>query len=368
MKTIMQAFTGGINSKKSAPDILKRLIEMQKKTASDTLLIGWNTKVNYKEIVKYFHKIKCEVYLWLPVFSEYGDFAVPAKDYQGNHHKNAISGAEDDFVFSCPSLIHNRDIGLIFYNRFFASAGFDGVFLDKIRFSSFGNGFHSGMGCFCLFCNRFYQQQGVDLSALNQMMQEENKNFLVPSSLTDMKYHFENEVIESFYTARADLITKSVKIVIEKFKEKDLKIGLDVYAPPFAYLFGQDIKALAKEADFIKPMLYRVTDAPAGIPYESYHLKKELLANGCAIGNKLEELWGVKDLSDLDSLKVQLDLLKQISCPVYPGVEVNKVAICKTNLEYVKENLTIFEDHDIPGWVMSWSVLEKTVYPSKERR
>ena len=363
MKTIIQAFTGGFYVPTKDSDIADKLMLILSKSGADALIIGWNTDTPYDQIISKLHELNKKVYLWIPVFSEYGNDAVTALDYLGNKHVNAISCAEDDFTFSCPSEPGNIKLAVRYYDRYFSSSRFDGVFLDKIRFSSFGNGFQSGMGCFCRKCCDFYIKEGIDIASFKKLMTNGKKDFLIPDALNGMCYSFEHELIDALFRARAKRITSSVKKVVGLFRQRVAEVGLDVFAPPFAYLFGQDIATMADYADFIKPMIYRVTDAPAGIPYELEQMKAELFKNGCDIGDKLEMLWNTADLTSEDCFQEQLKLLKEISCDVYSGVEVNKVDICATNTTYVERTIEAINKAEIAGCVLSWNVLAQTVYP-----
>ncbi len=47
-----------------------------------------------------------------------------------------------------------------------------------------------------------------------------------------------------------------------------MKIGIDTFSPFISYFTGQDLEKLQEVADFIKPMMYRTTKAPAGLPFE----------------------------------------------------------------------------------------------------
>jgi hypothetical protein len=55
---------------------------------------------------------------------------------------------------------------------------------------------------------------------------------------------------------------------------------MDLYAPFMAPFVGQDYEILARHADFIKPMLYRQTFAPAGMGFEYDLLRKAVISHG----------------------------------------------------------------------------------------
>ena len=357
MKTVIQAFTGGFDALPDCSDLATKLVLAGDKYNAEMVIVGWNTNVSYCDIVAKLHERNKEVFLWLPGFSEYGNDATPALDYSGVRHNNAVSKADDDFTFACPAKSDNIELTTRYYDKYFSGYGFDGVFLDKIRFSSFGNGFRSGIGCFCHDCLDFYANEVLDTRMLVKLMESSKKDFLVPCAIHNMRYVFENPLINSFYSARAKLITESVRRVIASFRERGLKIGLDVFAPPFAYWVGQDIEALAGFTDFIKPMIYRVTDAPAGMPYEQKHMATELLLNGCDIGRILEALWDTDDLTNDECFRNQLRLLEKLPCQIFSGVEINKSDFCATDTFYVENSIKAIKESHIAGYVLSWNVL-----------
>jgi len=357
METIIQAFTGGFDSAPVYSDIAEKLVVSVNNNNAQTVIIGWNPDVSYADAISKLHDLKKDVYLWLPVFSEYGKEAVTALDFSGEKHTQAITAADDDFTFACPHNPVNIKLAASYYDKHFRGYRFDGVFLDKIRFSSFGNGFRSGIGCFCRECLEFYDSEGIDTGTLKELLESKSKEFLAPNTLRGMRYAFENSLIDSFFKARAKLITESVKKVIVMFRERELKIGLDVFAPPFSYWVGQDIDALACIADFIKPMIYRVTDAPAGMPFEQKRMTEELAINGCNIGGVLETLWDTDDLTSGGCFENQLRLLEKMPCRIYSGLEVNKSEICNTDAAYVENTIKAIKESGIAGCVLSWNVL-----------
>jgi len=367
MRFIAQAFTGGFFSHYNEHDYdtdVRKLQSVCDGFDTEAVLIGWNVNAPYENFILKLRERNIKAYLWLPVFSEYGEDAACAVDYMGEKHKRAVSDADDDFTFACPGNQTNIELAAGYYDKYFSGHGFDGIFLDKIRYSSFGNGFRSAMGCFCDCCCAHYEAEGVDIEEVKAILGMPDKGFLVPDGLTGLRYTFENSLIDGFYRSRANLITSSVRKTADMFINKGLAIGLDVYAPPFAYLVGQDIEAMSAFSDYIKPMIYRVTDAPAGIPYETRHLVNEMHKNGCGIGGRLEALWEAESLADAVCFDKQLRLLKEVSCDIYSGLEINKADFCATDKQYVNETLQAIEASGIAGCVLSWNVLAETVNSS----
>jgi len=364
MQIFVQAFTGGFDASNPSTNVVERVAAVAERAGPAGVVIGWNTATDYLPIVERLHDVGRQVYLWLPVFSEYGPAASSALDYLGQPHQGAVSGADDDFSFACPSQKANIGLVVQYYQRWFVRYGFDGVMLDKIRFSSFGNGFRAGLGCFCPSCQEYYRNAGVPIDRLAARLQDElNKSWLMPEARVGLGYRFADPLVDGFYCARAKLITQAVTTIVGQFRQLNLRVGLDVFAPPFAYLVGQDLPALADLADFIKPMTYRVTDSPAGIPYEAAQFKAELTANRCPIGSQLEELWATDDLAGRACYDSQLKLLAGLDCAVLPGVEVNHLPICATSPAYVESSLSAIDRAGLAGAVLSWNVLAEVVYP-----
>lgn len=200
---------------------------------------------------------------------------LPTLGLKGKSNVTQTASSDEQFEFISPEL--GTDHVIIEYEAVAEDAPFDGVFLDRIRYG-------------------------------------------IPSD--DL--------------SRQAIITKAAGKLIEKFHSKSLKVGLDLFAPHLAPYMGQDSLKLGELADFIKPMMYWKTNAPAGIPYEEKSFYKAL--------NKKFEYNG-NELSKLSN-----------TCKVFPGIEVNnKPGICSTTPDYVIEKLNYFYTCKCQGAVLSWN-------------
>lgn len=103
---------------------------------------------------------------------------------------------------------------------------------------------------------------------IDESFEKKNRNPLEIESYQNFKYKFKNKDLDNYFKFKNEVIYNKVKEITEHIKEKGMKVGFDIYAPNISYLFGQDINRLSEIADFIKPMYYRRTFAPAGIPFE----------------------------------------------------------------------------------------------------
>ena len=127
---------------------------------------------------------------------------------------------------------------------------------------------------------------------------------------------------------------------------------MDLYAPFMAPFVGQDYAILSRHADFIKPMLYRMTTAPAGMGFE-YELLRKALPGAT----------GYPDFAmDVVFLDSQLKAMEPYACGKYPGIEINyRADVAPTSPEYVTESLDAVMRHGFDGAVLSWNVMEAPV-------
>ena len=124
---------------------------------------------------------------------------------------------------------------------------------------------------------------------------------------------------------------------------------MDLFAPFMAPFVGQDYEILAQHADFIKPMLYRMTDAPAGMGFE-YELLRQAVPGASGYPDFR------MDVAFLDS---QLQAMEPYPCAKYPGIEINyREGVAETSPEYVKESLEAVLRHGFAGAVLSWNIME----------
>ena len=124
---------------------------------------------------------------------------------------------------------------------------------------------------------------------------------------------------------------------------------MDLYAPFLAPFVGQDYEILSSHADFLKPMLYRKTDAPAGMGFEYALLR-----------NAVPEAAGYADFEmNLPFFESQLEALSGSACPVFPGIEINvREGVVTSSPAYLTESLEAVRRHHLPGAVLSWNVME----------
>jgi hypothetical protein len=96
-------------------------------------------------------------------------------------------------------------------------------------------------------------------------------------------------------------------------------------------------------------MLYRRTEAPAGVGYELSLFEK---AVPDAVGK-------IRLDTDAAFLHTQLDVIENLPCEKYPGIEINyREGVVPTSPEYVTESLKAVISHGFDGAVLSWNIME----------
>ncbi len=361
-------FDSGALSADAAPaDALRRAYEL---TKPGDVIIGWNTRADYyRDILDIVHSSGKRCWLWLPVFSELpagcdADYSI---GFDGKPQRGLSVMPGEDFRFACPSSPRNIETAYQIYIKHFSELPFDGIFLDKIRHASFAGGLTDGFGCFCETCRENYAKRGVDLNEAAALIKS-NLAAMLPHAPklseqgTSGVYRFKNPLADNFYKAKTNIITSAVTELSEKFRALGLLTALDVYPPALAYFVGPDIPALSRQAEFVKPMCYRITRAPAGLPYELNGLQQAFAPYGVDIKAALQKIWQTEDLCSGGCLKSQLRELKNsIGKKLRPGFEINVVpGICDSGTEYVRKTAALLNEAGVNQAVLSWNLLAGT--------
>jgi hypothetical protein len=351
----IQLYTGSctIPVELDVRSIIGKLNKILKKTSIANAIIGWNKDVDLSEIISLLKHSGADVYLWLPVFSELqalADFAPIIKHDNKKLKINYDTGNGENFLFYCPTNAENLDKIIEVYERHYDKEIFDGVFLDKIRYPSFIGGTDSFLTCYCEYCRSKY-----NLPEVQDFKNYGNDNPLGISSYNELRYDLQ-PVYKKLFDYKCAAISDSLEYLCAYFRKKKLKIGLDLFAPCMAYFVGQDYHRLMRLADFVKPMFYNITNAPAGIPFEinmyanfgeNAEKRKEHFLNIIGYGNSFisGEITGIKKIIIDNGLKTKL----------FAGIEINYVKdIAPVTEAYIKESVKSAGGAD--GIVASWDL------------
>ena len=349
---IVQVSLGGWNSPDfTAEQIIGRIDTVSALIPVQKVIIGWSLdKEIYRAVGEYLHARDIRMLLWLPVFAETEQMfeSSPAVDLWGRIPANYDLTEGEGFRFNCPSDPQNAASVIALYDQNFSDCGFDGVFLDRIRTQSFVSGAGGVLNCGCPLCAEKFKAEGVDLEAVKEEAQGDD--FLSVISYTPAEgFTFASPLAQAFFQAKGHIVSGAVAAIADSLKARGLEVGMDLFAPFMAPFVGQDYGLLSAHADFIKPMLYRQTFAPAGMGFEYDLLRKAVPGAE-----------GYPDFTmNLDFLHAQLEAMEAYSCAKYPGIEINyRPEVAPTTPAYVKESLKAVTSHGFEGAVLSWNIME----------
>ena len=351
---IVQVSLGGWHSPDyTAEQVIGRIEEVKAKIPVEKVIIGWSLDPDiYRQVGEYLHANGIKMLLWLPVFAETEEMCdnEAAVDLTGEIPANYDLAAGEGFRFNCPSRPETAANVVAIYDDHFKDCGFDGVFLDRIRTQSFVSGVSGVLTCGCPVCAELFAAEGVDLEAVRKTWEEKGDAFFSVTGYEPVGgFTFADPVAAAYFKAKGHVISNAVAAIADSLRARGLEVGMDLYAPFMAQFVGQDYGILSQHADFIKPMLYRQTFAPAGMGFE-YDLLKQAVPG--AEGYPAFEM-------DVDFLDSQLQAMEPYACGKYPGIEINyREKVAPTSPEYVTESLDAVLRHGFDGAVLSWNIME----------
>lgn len=285
----------------------------------------------------------------MPVFAEIIDESEDSYIESNIFKENKVKLSEgDNFEFVCQSSDKNIKYIISKFEEIIKDLKIDGVFLDRIRYKSSALKKDAIFGCLCDNCKKLYKKYDVDLDLL---LKENFYNKLTPIKIINGVYEYEDKDLNNLMKAKRENITNQIHKLYDYFKNKGLKVGLDTFALSIADLVGQDIISLNDYSDFIKPMLYLKTTAPAGIPFELDGLEDKTI-------EAISKLWNC-NLRDINSSIKQCDYLIKNNVNITPSIDINKFeGIVDSNPEYVKEYIDELQNINCKEVVLSWDSMK----------
>jgi len=362
----LQIFSGGFEGQSASFEQVRDKLEAALPLIpASRVIMGWSVHPEvYQKTARYLSDRGIEFYLWLPVFSETGltETCAPIVGHTGKAAQSYHLSEGENFTFYCPHHPQNVRAALNVFRRHFASHGFDGVFLDKIRYPSFVNGLDGGLSCFCPHCLDTYEREGLDIDALKKRIRRlaAVDTPFGATAYQDSVYTFGDELWTQFFALKSRLVFDSLGVICAELRNMGYRIGMDVFAPFISAFVGQDIPKLSALCDFVKPMMYRATHAPAGLPFELEALLREtgVSKDGRHAFSALLGLDPESDPFDPAFAARDLDaLVRSCACSVYAGLEFNrKPGIAEVDPAYIRETLSAYSGS--AGFVFSWDLLD----------
>lgn len=350
MNYIVQLNTGSFDRcAVSIDEVRERLSDVVSRLPVSAVIFGWSQDRALNEsICVLLADMKVDAYFWLPVFSELRkpEAARVFVPY-GKVKEKAIRLCRDEaFEFACPSSRENLDAAIDTFKAVCEGLPLKGVFIDRIRYPSSANFKEAVYGCSCPDCRKIYEAHGVSISDPGDIAPDH----FVPSACDGTRLRFSNESVSRLFEARCDIITSAVTYLSDTFHALGLRVGLDSFAPMLADYVGQDLDAIAAKVDFVKPMLYQRTYAPAGVSFEAGAIDSftEVGKSGLSL----------KELTTDEKLYTMLASLQSRFRNFCPGIEINRIApICDTDMGYISSSIEKSRAAGCQSVVLSWDIL-----------
>lgn len=288
------------------------------------------------------------------------------------------SEVAESFRFVCPNNPAARTKTLRRLHYLLSSYPFTGVFLDKIRFPSPANGLDEVLSCFCEHCSASAKVTGLDLDAVARLF--EDRAFAVDLILTDNAADWLSRLtdgsplVSRFLRFRMDSITGLVAEAHGLASGLSRRVSFDLFSPGLAPLVGQDYRALARFADWIKPMTYRIAEGPAGLRLEIPALA-EGISRMFGLGESKISGWAARhipgfDINTLEETRRQAVPVSVISAeieaavqladpvPVYFGLElVRHAGVVDITPQLVRDMIQAGRTAGPAGTFISWDLM-----------
>jgi hypothetical protein len=252
------------------------------------VLLGWEVSPSLEEAVAEETTLQhAQLYRWQPLLAGSTQTNLPTEWASIGPAGNPIlgPGGKPEFSFICPNHAAVTDFLSERVEIMAARGLFQGLFLDRIRFTSPSLDPLRDLACFCPHCTQLAAETGLDLEFVRRYIFSVSPEVIARSLLGQPTEA--GLPLESFLDFRSASITRTVLAVAKLAHSLNLSIGLDCFTPALTRLVGQDLSALDGSADWVKIMTYPRVNAPAGISYELLSLSEWLIRSGLDEGDTM---------------------------------------------------------------------------------
>lgn len=372
MKKYIQIYMGGVEGRNITCGEMESRLALFGENMPDGIIAGWSLDQEiYKWLRKYTAERDIELYLWFQILSEFRSLKsfAPVREIGGGLLSSLVFDEDEEFSFYCPS--HRDTVNFIkqIYEQYFSDIQYDGIFLDRLRFPSSSLDRNAIFSCCCADCLRKYEEQGITEEEIKGMKEYANRNMRNIQDKTmfgieeykDGKFTFRDKHLEKYLNARTTIISDLTKELTGYFRAKGLKTGLDLFAPCLAVFVGQDYRELSKYADFIKPMLYRYTDTPAGLMYELRGMA-EAFSDVTTIESRMDnikKIIGMEGGSISEFMIQEMRIAEKLSyCDVYAGMEIHTLPDRERIRSWqIREGVELLDKNKAGGRIASWNIM-----------
>lgn len=357
----------------------------------DILVIGWQERPElYRALTSPKSRPCPEVFLWYPLLSDYPGFdpshLVVDSSFTRSRGWSGYegTGVAESFKQACPNNPDAVSTSLAYLEKCIADYPFDGVFLDKIRFPSAANGLRDVFSCFCPFCAQKAAKDDLDLNDVRAALEGTfaGDDAASPVKIPDgakwlVEIVADRPLLQRFIRFRADSISELIATASQRIRKAGKKVSLDLFSPMLAPLVGQDISALAPNAEWIKPMIYRFGRGPSALRTELPSLVRQLgqylgYSEAAAMNwaaSRVDGLQGqtVEQLEEIAPLSlIRAETIEGLSLcggtPMYLSLETVSIkGLMEVTPTSVEEVLEIGAEAGVQGFALSWDLLHTPV-------
>ncbi len=258
--------------------VRQRLRAAFQRVHTDLLLVGWGLPPALVDVCR----DECQasgvkLYLWHPLLTGDGSLSMRLEWSTVDARGLPVSGwqGKAEFTFACPNRPQVQEAVLGRLDELLQAGGYDGLFLDRIRFPSPAANPLQGLACFCPDCYQQASRQGLDLDSVRRSLESLAVSPVGLPEILAVLFGVDGQTcppgllpLRRFLGFRMSSIARLVQNAARQVHAHRLGVGLDCFSPSLAVMVGQDLHALADCADWIKLMTYRHALGPAGLPFE----------------------------------------------------------------------------------------------------
>ena len=347
------------------------------------LIIGWDIPMNFVDICREeTTKRGIKLYRWQPLLTSDGETPVREAYRVIGLNGNPIPGFNNmpSFTFMCPNHRQYREQLLAHIADILRPGIFDGIFFDRMRFPALTQDLNASLSCFCPSCNTAAEKVCLDLKKvkfeINHLISttKGRREFLRTILVPDSPFHPSDITnhLRQYFNFRTKCITGIVKEATQLARSFGVDVGLDCFSPTVSWSVGQDMHALDNIGDWIKPMIYIHTFAPAGLPFELNEMStflgktshnedwENLNFLSHTIGFPLPEDQKVLMEKGLDSIVFKREIAKaklSTSKPILEGIELVEIpGITWIDQDQLQKDMKVIMESKADGIVISWDL------------
>jgi len=365
----VQYLEGGPHLDALAPEeVRERLRAGAARVPITRILIGWNVPEPLVAVCRSeAARMGARLYYWHPLLCGDGRFEPRPEWRTIGRNGQPVAGFRDlpEFTFVCPNRPAVREAALDHLAGIAGKGGYDGVFLDRIRFPAPAAAPPEVLACFCDDCARAAHEDGLDLDALRRCD-------MTPAQWLDALFRDGNdEAVDAFFRFRSRSVARLVDAAASLVRAAGIGVGLDCFSPSLTRMVGQDLALLDSAADWIKVMTYGHAFGPAGLPFELSTLANWLIEGGMEEPAALERLAEASGLplpasvgalreTGLEAAALSLETQRARERGVrnlLVGMElVEMEGVTSLNAEQIARDWRAFSDAAPDGVVLCWDL------------